>query len=70
MTAIDRNILRLATFEITLAGVPGQIAINEAIELAKRYGSRNSPPFVNGILDRIFRESAESSGRQPAASLA
>ncbi len=57
MATIDRNVLRLATFEMIFAGVPGRVAINEAIELAKRYGNQNSGQFVNGILDRILRES-------------
>jgi N utilization substance protein B len=56
MTTIDRNILRMATFEMVYAEVPGRVAINEAIELAKRYGNKNSGQFVNGILDRVLRE--------------
>ncbi len=58
MATVDRNVLRLATFEMIWAGVPGRVVINEAIELAKRYGNHNSGQFVNGILDRILRESA------------
>lgn len=58
MATVDRNILRLAAFEMRWAGVPGRVVINEAIELAKRYGNHNSGQFVNGILDRILRESA------------
>jgi transcription antitermination protein NusB len=61
MATVDRNVLRLATFEMIWAGVPGRVAINEAIELAKRYGNQNSGQFVNGILDRILRESASRS---------
>lgn len=56
MTTIDRNILRISAFEILFGDVPGRVSINEAIELAKRYGSRNSSQFVNGILDRILKE--------------
>lgn len=56
MSPIDRNVLRLATYEMVLGGVPGRVAINEAVDLAKRYGSRNSGQFVNGILDRVLRE--------------
>jgi transcription antitermination protein NusB len=55
MTTIDRNIMRLATYEFTHGDTPGRVAINEAIELAKRYGSKNSGQFVNGILDRILK---------------
>lgn len=54
MAAIDRNILRLGAYEILYTNTPRQVVINEAIELAKRYGDRNSSAFVNGILDRIL----------------
>lgn len=54
MTLVDRNILRLAAFELLHApDVPERVAIDEAIELAKAYGSEDSGRFVNGILDRI-----------------
>jgi len=52
--AIDRNILRLAIFEILFDnGVPVKVAINEAVELAKTFGSDNSPKFINGVLGSI-----------------
>jgi N utilization substance protein B len=60
MTTIDRNILRMSTYEMVYGNVPGRVSINEAIELAKRYGSKNSGQFVNGILDRVLREHTES----------
>ena len=54
MATIDRNILRLATFELLFAeDIPPKVAINEAIEMAKRYGDKDSGKFVNGILDKI-----------------
>ena len=54
MTRVDRNILRLATYELMkLPDVPRRVTLNEAVELAKRFGSEGSPGFVNGILDRI-----------------
>ena len=56
MAVTDRNILRLAGFEILFFDTPGQVAINEAVELAKRYGGRQSPQFVNGVLDRLLKE--------------
>jgi transcription antitermination protein NusB len=56
MAVTDRNILRLAGYEILFGDTPGQVAINEAVELAKRYGGRQSPQFVNGVLDRLLKE--------------
>lgn len=58
MSAVDRNILRLAVFELLLQGdqVPRKVAINEAIEIAKKFGNEDSSSFVNGILDRIAGE--------------
>jgi len=51
---VDRNILRLAIFEILLDNsVPVKVAINEAVELAKMFGSDNSPRFVNGVLGSV-----------------
>jgi len=55
MSLVDRNILRIAVYEMLfLADVPGKVAIDEAIELAKRFGSEDSRAFVNGILDAVF----------------
>ena len=57
MPTIDRNILRLASFELLACpDIPASVSINEAIELAKRFGDRESRAFVNGILDRIAAE--------------
>jgi N utilization substance protein B len=54
MARVDRNILRLATYELLkLPDVPRRVTLNEAVELAKRFGDENSPAFVNGVLDRI-----------------
>ncbi len=54
MAAIDRNILRLATYELLFReDVPPLVTINEAIDIAKKYSTKNSGPFVNGILDNI-----------------
>ncbi|MFH1798758.1 MAG: transcription antitermination factor NusB [Candidatus Omnitrophota bacterium] len=54
MATIDRNILRISTFELLYAfEIPPKVAINEAIELAKKYGDKDSGKFVNGILDNI-----------------
>lgn len=54
MSRVDRNILRLATLELRDSPeVPVKVVINEAVELAKRFGAHESPAFVNGLLDRI-----------------
>lgn len=57
MALVDRNLLRLGAFELTALKdeVPRRVAINEAVELAKRFGSAESKAFVNGILDRVGR---------------
>ena len=61
MSAIDRNILRLGIFEVmhNSTTIPVGVAINEAVELAKLYGSENSPRFVNGVLGRVASEASE-----------
>ncbi len=56
MATIDRNILRLASFELLFASeIPPKVAINEAIEIAKKYGDADSGRFVNGVLDKIHK---------------
>lgn len=59
MALVDLNLLRIATFEMKWAPilVPPAVAINEAIELAKKYGTTDSSKFVNGILDQIHKAS-------------
>jgi transcription antitermination protein NusB len=57
MTPIDRSILRLATYEVLFQpDTPPKVAIDEAIELAKRFGTSESARFVNGLLDRIVTD--------------
>jgi N utilization substance protein B len=53
MAKVDRNVLRLATYELLETDVPVKVAINEAIELGKKYGSESTGAFVNGVLDKI-----------------
>lgn len=55
MAVTDRNVLRLGAYELLYTATPAPVVIDEAIELAKRYGARQSAQFVNGILDRIQR---------------
>lgn len=60
MSAIDRNILRLATYELLFRpDIPPKVSINEAVELAKAFGTEESASFVNGILDAIYRKELE-----------
>jgi N utilization substance protein B len=54
MAATDRNVMRLGAFEIIYTHTPRAVAINEAVELAKRFGSAQSAQFVNGILDKFI----------------
>ena len=54
MAATDRNVLRLGAYEILYSETPDRVAINEAVELAKRFGTKQSAQFVNGILDRLL----------------
>jgi len=54
MAATDRNVLRLGAYEILHADTPNRVAVDEAIELAKRFGGAQSAQFVNGILDRLM----------------
>ncbi len=64
MAYVDRNILRISTYEMLYRDdIPHKVAINEAVELAKRYGEPDSSKFVNGILDRIAKtECTDSHG--------
>jgi N utilization substance protein B len=60
MTRVDRNVLRVGAYELSRCpDVPRPVAIDEAVELAKRFGTEESSSFVNGVLDRI----AENCGR-------
>lgn len=57
MSWVDRNLLRLASYELSRRNdTPARVAINEAIEVAKRYGTTESPAFINGVLDRVLGE--------------
>lgn len=59
MAATDRNVLRLGAYEILFGETPDRVAINEAIELARRYGTDQSSQFVNGVLDRLMKRKNE-----------
>ncbi len=64
MSVVDRNVLRIATYELLhLKQIPAPVIINEALEVAKKYGSEDSAKFINGILDAI-RRSIEKNGKK------
>lgn len=54
--AVDRNLIRLAVWELTNATAPPKVVIDEAIELAKHFSTENSAAFVNGVLDAVLKE--------------
>jgi len=57
MAIIDRNILRMGTCELMFNfSTPPKVAINEAVDIAKKYGNEDSPEFINGVLDKIYKE--------------
>jgi N utilization substance protein B len=56
MAAVDRNVLRMAAYELRDTETPVAVVIDEAVDLARRFGSDTSPAFVNGVLDAVARE--------------
>ena len=61
MAAVDRNILRFAAFEILYRkDIPSAVTINEALEIAKKYSSSESAPFLTGVLDRLAKEAGKA----------
>jgi len=61
MTSVDLSILRICTYELLYQpDIPARVAINEAIEIAKRYGTKESPSFVNGLLDKVAQNVREN----------
>jgi N utilization substance protein B len=64
MPVVDRNILRMAAYELLeCRDIPATVSINEAVELAKKFGTSDSRAFVNGIVDRIARQLGRIEGR-------
>ena len=61
MAAVDRNVLRLATYEMLATATPPAVIIDEALELARRFSNDESVQFVNGVLDAAHREIAAGS---------
>ncbi len=63
MSRVDRSILRMAIYELLyLDDIPPKVSIDEAVELAKKYGNMDSGAFINGILDNIYRRIREQNG--------
>jgi N utilization substance protein B len=62
MAAVDRNVLRLAAYELLHTDTPAAVVIDEAVELARRFGGERSPGFVNGVLDALARERGAGRG--------
>ncbi len=65
MPAVDRNILRLAVYEMMCCGTPAAVVIDEALELARRFSNEESVQFVNGVLDAVHRELAAEKRTAP-----
>ena len=64
-TYVDKNILRIGAYEMLFSpDVPPKVAIDEAIELGKKFGSEDSKDFINGILDRVLREHYQKGVRE------
>lgn len=70
LAAVDRNILRIGTAELVFVeDVPAKVAIHEAIRLAEKYGSAESPGFINGVLDAVYRDLSGRTSDTEAQSL-
>jgi N utilization substance protein B len=67
MAAVDRNVLRLATWELLHTATPHSVVIDEAVDLAREFGSDASPAFVNGVLDALARGLRENTALEPTA---
>jgi transcription antitermination protein NusB len=67
MSMVDRNILRLGISELLFeASTPPKVVINEAVEIAKKFGSDDSPDFINGILDKVFKDTLKNTSSKIA----
>lgn len=64
MPTVDRNVLRLATFELMFTATPPAVVIDEALELARRFSNDESVQFVNGVLDAAHKEIAAAVGKK------
>jgi N utilization substance protein B len=60
LSMVERNVLRVAATELSMAETPPKVVLNEAIEIGREYGGAETPGFINGVLDRILRETADT----------
>lgn len=67
MAFVDRNILRLAIYELNRGEVPAPVVIDEALELARQFSGDESIPFINGVLDAIHRDASAGAAALPGA---
>lgn len=67
MAITDRNVLRLGAYELLFTDVPHRVAINEALELSKTFGTKESSPFVNGVLDKLVPAEKRSQSPRPGS---
>ncbi|MDY6825063.1 MAG: transcription antitermination factor NusB [Thermodesulfobacteriota bacterium] len=66
MSGVDRNIMRIAVYEMLYCDdVPAKVAINEAIEIGKKFGTEESGAFINGVLDRINKALSSDTRQEP-----
>ncbi len=63
ISSVERNTMRVAVSEMLGVGVPVKVAIDEAIDLAREFGGKDSPRFVNGVLDGVLRKIEEETGK-------
>jgi len=56
LSVVDRNVLRIGLYELRYTDTPARVVLNEAVELAKRFGTKHSGQFVNGVLDRLMEK--------------
>jgi len=68
MAAVDRNVLRLGIYELTKTDTPVSVILDEAIQLARRFGGESSPSFVNGVLDAVAKQVGKREGRDAEGS--
>jgi len=69
MAATDRNALRIGAYEILFTPTPDRVAVNEAVDLAKRFGAEQSAPFVNGVLDRVMNDPQRTRHDEPGSAV-